>query len=190
VSRTPVREALIDLAAQGMVRFERNRGVRILQTSAHDLEEIFALRVLLEVPATYRATEQFTPSALNRLRKEFTAQERAVRADDEISFMDHDRRFHELILETSGNRRLAAFVDRLRDLVQTRGVSTAGLSRSLADIYEEHRRILDAIAASDPQGAARAMREHVLQTGELILSQQEGQETSEARVWAEIIRFE
>src|SRR5688572_23283914 len=40
VSRTPVREALIELAARGMVRFERNRGVRILQTSIHDLEEI------------------------------------------------------------------------------------------------------------------------------------------------------
>jgi DNA-binding GntR family transcriptional regulator len=55
VSRTPVREALLLLERQGVVRFERNRGVRVLETSVHDLEEVFTLRLLLEVPATYRA---------------------------------------------------------------------------------------------------------------------------------------
>ena len=57
VSRTPVREALLVLERQGVVRFERNRGVRVLETTAHDLEEVFALRLLLEVPATRRACE-------------------------------------------------------------------------------------------------------------------------------------
>ncbi len=55
VSRSPVHEALISLSDQGMVAFERNRGVRVLQTTAHDLEEVFSLRMLLEVPATFRA---------------------------------------------------------------------------------------------------------------------------------------
>lgn len=55
VSRTPVREALLLLEREGLVRFEPNRGVRILETTAHDLQEIFALRLLLEVPATRRA---------------------------------------------------------------------------------------------------------------------------------------
>ena len=61
VSRTPVREALIDLAGADMVEFERNRGVRILETSVHDLEEILVLRILLEVPATHRAAGRMTP---------------------------------------------------------------------------------------------------------------------------------
>lgn len=190
VSRTPVREALIDLAAQGMVRFERNRGVRILETSTHDLEEIFTLRVLLEVPAIRRATEQFTPANLAALRKEFAAQERAVKAEDEARFMEHDRRFHQIILESCGNRRLANFVDRLRDLIHTRGVSTAGRSRTLADIFEEHRAILEAIEDRDPNRAAKAMREHVLRTGELVITQQDGLDSSEARAWAENLHFD
>ena len=61
VSRTPVREALIELASRGMVRFERNRGVRVVETSVHDLDEIFEMRRLLEPPAARKAVEQMTP---------------------------------------------------------------------------------------------------------------------------------
>ncbi len=66
VSRTPVREALIDLAGADMVEFERNRGVRILETSVNDLEEILVLRILLEVPATHRAAAQIDADGLER----------------------------------------------------------------------------------------------------------------------------
>jgi DNA-binding GntR family transcriptional regulator len=57
VSRTPVREALLVLERQGVVRFERNRGVRVLETTAHDLEEVFALRLLLETGRLLLAQE-------------------------------------------------------------------------------------------------------------------------------------
>jgi DNA-binding GntR family transcriptional regulator len=68
VSRTPVREALIKLAQQGMVRFERNRGVRVLLTSLHDLEEVFALRLLLEPPAVQRAVTRLDAAHRRELR--------------------------------------------------------------------------------------------------------------------------
>ena len=67
VSRTPVREALINLAAQGMVRIERNRGFVVLHASAHDLQEIFSLRLLLEVPAARAATMAATETGLATL---------------------------------------------------------------------------------------------------------------------------
>ncbi len=191
VSRTPVREALIDLSTQGMVRFERNRGVRILQTSLHDLEEIFALRLLLEVPAAYLAAEQITDAALRSLRKEFAAMERAAAAENEPTLMEHDRKFHGTILEASGNRRLAGIVDRLRDLVLVRGVSTAGRSRSLGSIVEEHREILGSIERRESAATARALREHILHTAELLLSQDpEGGARSGAVRWADLLRFD
>jgi Transcriptional regulators len=110
VSRTPVREALIKLAQHGMVRFERNRGVRILQTSLHDLEEVFALRLLLEVPATRRACQLLDAAGRKELRRVYRAMERAVEADDEFKLWEHDRRFHRALLEASGNSRLAEYV--------------------------------------------------------------------------------
>jgi DNA-binding GntR family transcriptional regulator len=174
VSRTPVREALIKLAQQRMVRFERNRGVRVLQTSLHDLEEVFALRLLLEVPATRRASQQIDESGRRELRRLYQAMERCARADDEYRMWEHDRRFHLVVLQASGNLRLAEYVDGLRDMVLRRGVSTAGLSRSLDDIVAEHREVLDRIEARDADGAAEAMQAHLLRTAELLIAQEAG----------------
>jgi DNA-binding GntR family transcriptional regulator len=126
VSRTPAREALIKLAQQGMVRFERNRGVRVLQTSLHDLEEVFTLRLLLEVPATRRACQQIDEGGRRELRRLYQAMERSARADDEYRMWEHDRRFHLVLLQAAGNMRLAEYVDGLRDMVLRRGVGWTG----------------------------------------------------------------
>ena len=126
VSRTPVREALLVLERQGVVRFERNRGVRVLETSVHDLEEVFTLRLLLEVPATYRACALLTDDDLDALQRELDAMATLADDGDENAFMAHDTRFHEIVLTAAGNRRLASIVGGLRDLVRFRGASTVG----------------------------------------------------------------
>jgi DNA-binding GntR family transcriptional regulator len=179
VSRTPVREALIKLAQQGMVRFEKNRGVRVLPTSLHDLEEVFALRLLLEPAATRRAVGRLDPAHLREIRRTFAQMEKAANADDEFTMFEHDRRFHRMLLEASGNARLAGYVDGLRDMVLRRGVSTARESRSLPDIVAEHRTILDLVEAADAEAAAKAMREHIQHTAELLIAQEAGGEPVE-----------
>lgn len=187
VSRTPVREALIDLEGKGMVEFERNRGVRILETSVHDLEEILSLRLLLEVPAAWRAAEQATGETVDALRVELEAMTRSAAKGDEITTMLHDRRFHEIINETSGNARLADYVNSLRDLIRTRGVSTAGQSRELPAIVDEHEAVLIAIAAGDSSAAAAAMKSHLCNTTALILKQVGGTEAAPGLRWAELV---
>ncbi|MGE0346554.1 MAG: GntR family transcriptional regulator [Gemmatimonadales bacterium] len=174
VSRTPVREALIKMAEQGMVRFERNRGVRILQTTVHDLEEVFELRLLLEVPAARRACEKFDAAGLKELRREFDAMERAACDGDEVRMWEHDRGFHRTILEATGNKRLAEFVDSMRDMVLKRGVSTAESSRTMLDIVAEHLGVLERLEARDPEGAAEAMCAHLQNTSTLLLTQEAG----------------
>lgn len=186
VSRTPVREALIDLSGQGVVKFERNRGVRILQTSVHDLEEIVALRLLLEVPATHRAVENDPPELVAALKGELEEMEAAAAADDEVTMMRHDRSFHSLINEASGNSRLATYVDSLRDLVLTRGISTVGRSRELPEIVAEHTAVVDAIEAGDAAGAAAAMKEHLVNTGRLLLAQESGG-LDPGMAWADLV---
>ena len=176
VSRTPVREALLVLERQGLVRFERNKGVRILTPSAGDLEEVFALRLLLEVPATRRAALRLTDADLDALDRELDAMDRASSAGAEGPFMAHDQRFHEIVLDAAGNRRLAMQVDQLRDQVRLRGASTVGRSRDLATIIREHVAIRDALRARDAAAAATAMRAHLVATGRLLVAQEGGGE--------------
>ncbi|OQO89981.1 transcriptional regulator [Saccharomonospora piscinae] len=172
VSRTPVREALIQLAERGMVRFERNRGIRVLQTSLHDLEEVFAIRLLLEVPATFRATGQRTPGLVADLRSRLDEMRRAAAEHDETAFMAADRRFHEAINMASGNLRLARYVDSLRDMVLLRGSSTVDTSRGLGDILAEHEAIAELIETGGADEAADAMRQHLLTTARLLIAQE------------------
>jgi DNA-binding GntR family transcriptional regulator len=175
-SRTPVREALLKLADQGMVRFERNRGTRILQTTIHDLEEMFSLRLLLEVPATYRATMLARPADLRQLRQALEAMRRvtASKSENPRDHLEPDARFHRVIMQASGNKRLANLVETMFDLQMARGVSTWGINRAVADIYEDHERIYHKIAARDPMGAAQAMRDHIAVTARIIIAQESG----------------
>lgn len=172
VSRTPAREALLKLADTGMVKFERNRGIRILETTIHDLEEIFSLRLLLEVPATYRATQKARPTELRALKKALEAFKNLAESNSLRDHLQCDARFHHVILQASGNSRLAQFVGTLRDLQMVRGVSTSGKTRTLTDIYDDHAQIYKRVLARDAVGAARLMRDHIALTGRLLLAQE------------------
>jgi DNA-binding GntR family transcriptional regulator len=189
VSRSPVREALITLADQGMVVFERNRGVRIQQTTAHDLEEVFSLRLLLEVPAAYRAALRMRPADVEQLADALGTVDAFVAAPTVRAHQEMDYGFHRAILEAAGNRRLVAVVDNLWTHQRLRGVSTAGRSRDLGDIHRDHESIYKCIAAGDAHGAALAMREHLLTTGGLLLAQETGEWDDAAGVelaWLEV----
>lgn len=173
VSRTPVREALIELGSRGMVRFERNRGVRILRTSIQDLEEIFELRMLLEIPAARRAVERLDPAKLRQLRAEYAGMEKAAAAGREDELWAHDRAFHHALMLMSGNRRLAEYVDNLRDVVLVRGATTAGRSRSLEQIAAEHHMILEAAERGDADAVGQALADHVAHTRQLLIAQEQ-----------------
>ena len=145
VSRTPVREALLMLEREGRVRFERNRGVRILAPSAQDVSEVFEVRLLLEVPAAAKACGTVDTGALRG----------ALDAGD-------GEAFHDLIAQAAGNRRLAAIVRGLRDALAGPG------ARDPDEAAAEHRAILAALEAADADRAAAAMRYHLLRTAELL----------------------
>jgi DNA-binding GntR family transcriptional regulator len=187
VSRTPVREALVRLADDGLVQFERNRGVRILTPTVHDLEEIFQLRLMVEVPAAYQAARHADAILIYGLQRELGAMAGAADAytmllgqhdddpairDSQLSrlnreFIAHDSGFHELVIGASGNRRLVETVRRWRNsiasIAQWRGFADA------KDVHAEHEEILDALKIQDASGAASTMREHITKAGNTLL---------------------
>ncbi|WP_165494939.1 GntR family transcriptional regulator [Actinomadura roseirufa] len=182
VSRTPVREALLKLADQGMVEFQRNRGVVILATTIHDLEEVFSLRLLLEVPATFRAVRLMTPARLDELRTALDDLKETAESPEPTAkeHLERDARFHRVLLEASGNLRLVNIVDTMRDVQMVRGVWTAGTTRDLSTIWEEHSKVFRCAERGDAHGAARAMADHISGTARLLLGQEVGMHGTES----------
>lgn len=171
VSRTPVREALIELSSRGMIRFERNRGLRVLRTSIHDVEEIFEIRLLLEVPATRKAVRLIRPSDVKELRTILDRMRELADNGVESEFRVNDRLFHSTLLAVSGNKRLVEYIDELRDLVITHGAVTAGRSHSLHDLLDEHEEVMKHVEGGDAEAAGRAMRSHLRHTADLLIEQ-------------------
>jgi DNA-binding GntR family transcriptional regulator len=162
VSRTPAREALMRLEHEGLVSVTPRRGAVVLNAQTQDLEEIFQFREALEGMAARLATRKITDHELDQLREEFRAHTDAVHAHDLGEHVAHDRRFHEIIAQVSGNRRIAAELERVRsqlDLV----TMNASTERGAVDerIVEAHREILDAIEHRDGRAAEAAARRHI-----------------------------
>jgi DNA-binding GntR family transcriptional regulator len=185
VSRTPVREALLRLAESGMVHFEGNQGVRILERDAADLQELFELRLMLEVPGAYHAAKGTNQEVRRYMQRELdmmqsVAGETEQLGADEVpnsrrfqelmvAFLKHDKRFHELVLMAAGNRRLVRLVNQMRDFVTMEGAITLGYSRKLTEVAAEHIPILTAIEKKDSDAAAAAMYWHLWDTGGLLV---------------------
>jgi len=171
VSRSPVREALLRLAEVGLVRFERNRGFRVLLPPPADLAEVFAVRLALEVPAVRRVARRADPAVAAELRAELEAMAAAAADGDEPRFMQHDQRLHAAVLAAAGNRRVAAIVANLRDVTRLIGASTVEVSRTLADVRAEHEPVVAAVERGDPDAAAAALTAHLEHTGRLLVAQ-------------------
>ncbi|WP_236791887.1 GntR family transcriptional regulator [Amycolatopsis sp. GM8] len=170
VSRTPVREALLRFAANGMVKFERSRGVRILELSIKDIEEIYSLRLLLEAPSAYRAATRMSDRDRAVFKKAFAGMRRATETSDELLFQKHDLVFHDAIVRAAGNDRVVAVVANTRAQMHALGLSTTK-TRTLADILAVHEKIYDAIVAGNPEAAGEAVQDHLIGTLTMMAKQ-------------------
>lgn len=171
VSRTPIRDAILRLADAGMVEIARNQGVRIRGLSLNDVREIIETRMLLEVPAAAQAARVADATLLDQLDATLAELKRCAAEGHRAEFVKHDRALHRILLEASGNRRLAALVETLRDSTQAMGISTMDVSRSLHEVELEHIPIVEAVRAGGAVAAAQLMQLHLATTGRLLMAQ-------------------
>ncbi|MBN8294811.1 GntR family transcriptional regulator [Rhodobacter sp. NTK016B] len=166
VSRTPVREALRRLSATGLVQQHANRGVFVRQPGPVDLYEMFQVMAELEAFCARLASSRITPEKIAALRAANEACAAATETDDVDRYYEANETFHRLIYDESGNGFLAeqcrALQKRLRPYRRTQLRAPGRLKQSLA----EHRQVIDAIAAGQPEQAATALRAHVSVQGE------------------------
>jgi DNA-binding GntR family transcriptional regulator len=174
VSATPVREAMLELAKDGFVVTERNRGFRVLEVSDRDLDEISEIRLLLEVPSTVKVAEVIEPEALDRLVEIADEIAAAAAKGELIQYLDLDRRLHVEMLSRLGNDRLTELVDRLRRQTRLFGLGQLVESGRLVESAQEHHQLIAAMRARDKTATRTIITSHIRHTRGLWVGRAEG----------------
>lgn len=161
MSRTPVREALIRLEAEGLVELIPRRGARVLPIKAEDMKEIYQILTALEPDAAANlAARGPSEEELAPLREATDEMAEALEAGDLDRWAAADDRFHITLLELHGNKRMQAFVSALFDQAHRARIVTLRLREAPVRSTQEHREILDRLAAGDVEGTRSVFRQH------------------------------
>ncbi|MDF9816185.1 GntR family transcriptional regulator [Streptomyces sp. SPB162] len=161
ISATPVREAMLDLAREGLVEPVRNKGFRVTEMNERDLDQYTEIRALIEVPTVGRVTRTATPEQLEELRPVAEEIVAAARAHDLIGYLEADRRFHLTLLGLAGNERLVEAVGDLRKRSRLYGLTRLDERGELVSSAEEHVELLDLMVAGDAEAAEECMARHL-----------------------------
>ena len=165
VSRTPVREALRRLHAEGLVNFEPNHGAVVAMFELEDAEEIFELRALLEPISARRAAARATPETVEALRVLAQKQKQEStrrRAGHLIRIGDLNDRFHRLIQTAAQSPRLAKTLAGLTEAPLILSTFAQYSPSELQRSAEQHLELVQAIEARDPMWAQSVMHSHIL----------------------------
>jgi DNA-binding GntR family transcriptional regulator len=161
VSATPVREAMLDLAREGLVEAVRNKGFRVTALSEQDLDEYTEIRALIEVPTVGRVTRTAAAEQLEALRPQAEAIVAAARRHDLIGYLEADRQFHLDLLGLAGNARLVETVGDLRKRSRLYGLNRLDQRGELVSSAEEHLELLDLMLTGDAPAAEACMARHL-----------------------------
>lgn len=161
VSRTPVRDALSRLAADGLVVNTPNHRATVIEPSRQEIEETYQVRQVLESAAARLAASRIAPSRLAELRALASAAvppTGGIWGAPELKF---DVELHRAVADACGNTRLREEIERYGRLVRFVRSQVARDPAVLRDGHEQHLRLLEALEAHDPEAAAAAMEAHI-----------------------------
>jgi len=161
VSRGPVREALRGLEESGLLRLEKNRGVFVREISLAEADEIYDLREALDELVGERLAKRFDPAARKAVHALLDEMDRASAQGDAASYHMLNLRFHDALVDATGNAKLIATYRRLikeLHLFRLKGLTIGG---GLPVSNDEHRAIVKAIEAGEADVAGKRMRDHV-----------------------------
>lgn len=161
VSRTPVRDALRRLAAEGLVVNSRNHRATVIEPSRREVEETYQVRQVLESAAARQAAPRIASARLVELRGLASAAVPPRGGNWGTAELRFDVELHRAIAEACGNARLRDEIERYGRLVRFVRSQVARDPVVLRDGHEQHLRLLEALEARDPEAAAAAMEVHI-----------------------------
>lgn len=158
ISRTPLREALKVLAAEGLITMKVRRGAYVTEVSEQDLREVYELLALLEADAAGVVATQANDEELQSLRQLQAQLEAAT--DDREAFFRINEAFHLRLLDIANNRWRNQMVADLRKVMKLNRHQSLFKSGRMAQSLAEHAAIVEALMARNPAAATERMRNH------------------------------
>lgn len=162
ISRTPLREALKVLTAEGLVRHEPRRGCFVNQVTERDLDDIFPVIALLEGQCAHQAAVRATDADLAALETLHTRLVEHAQAKRITDYYAANFAIHEAIITLADNRWLAQVIGDLRKIVKLARLQQLHAPGRLDQSLAEHLAVFAALKARDAQGAEAAMRTHLI----------------------------
>ena len=176
VSQMPVREALKELSAEGLVEHVPYRGVRVIEFSSNDISDLYACRSFMEGMAARAAAANITADELTELKALQSQMKAHLEAGVLSEHSELNRRFHKLVFDASRRAYLTRTLNQMWDtfpsMLWGNFARTAGRplpQRDLADI-EEHEALIAALESRDGEAAERVARHHIEESGQHLVA--------------------
>lgn len=170
ISQTPVREALSMLEKENLIDREPQKGFRVKPLSMQEIEDLYDLRIALEVLSASQAAQRITLYDRKRLTGLLSKVHRFLERGNKQGILELEQNFHTIILEASGNKPLAemgrAILDRIW-IIQNINILTTD---HLSDAHPQHVKVFEAIQDGDSQKAGLLMGSHIKSAKEFVIS--------------------
>jgi DNA-binding GntR family transcriptional regulator len=166
ISKSPVREALNRLEAEGLICIEARRGAHVRQFSAKEIRDLYDLRVALEVYSIEAVT--ITPTFLSELGESINRTKKHLQIGDKLGHIEEDLQFHLRITAAAGNEELSRVLENVQQKSLLCRSKSYELSSTTAPVA--HKRVFQALKNDDKQEAQIAMREHILFVRDRLLA--------------------
>lgn len=161
VSRTPVREALLQLEMEGLVENIPNRGAYVLGLTGQDIEDMYTLRKIYEIQAVRWAISRITEKEMDELEETFEFMEFYTMKNDMNKMLNININFHQVIYRASHNRMLRQLLSSYQVYIKHHKKPQKDTEKYLTEVLEEHRQIFKAFKDGDVDAGVRAMEMHM-----------------------------
>ncbi len=170
VSRTPIREAIRKLELEGLVEMIPRKGAYVADLSVKDVLDVLEVRRFLEGLAARLAAERMIEDDIKELHGILEEFDVALKNDDKEGMIESDNKFHERIIQGSGNKKLIQIVQGLHEQVQRFRIIYFNEYTGHEDLMKFHKAILEAISSKDPEKAQGYAETHVEKVEQSIIA--------------------
>lgn len=161
VSRTPVREALLQLTNEGMLICLDVRGFKIKEYTEKEVRDVFETRALIEKHVMGLVADDFPVEDLRRLEQGLKTMAACARKGDAAGFLEADKEFHMIPVRRCGNQHLLAIMENIRNHISILSLQALGQPGRFDEVLREHSAILDALRRHDRKKAIQAIDHHL-----------------------------